>query len=181
MAVLMLCLVSSPAWALEYDNQHVLESLRYVAIIVQDFCILGGIAFILAGLFKMKRYGQMRTMMSHQITLIQPLSKIIIGACLLAIPVATKTLLLAFWGSVNPLAYPDMSSGTEVYIKPVIILIRLIGLFGMIRGIMMFSRVGGQQGQPGMAGKAMLHIIGGMLCLHIINTYYIIKFMLGLS
>lgn len=180
-AILALLMLSSPAWALGYNNQHVLESLRWVAIITQDFCILAGVGFMLGGLFKMKRYGEMRTFMSHQLTLGKPLSMIIVGACLLAIPVAVKTIMLAIYGQVNPLPYPDAGSGSAEVIKPVIILVRLVGLFGLIRGIMLFTRIGGEQGQPGMLGKAMLHIIGGVLCIHIINTYNILKFMLGFT
>lgn len=175
--MLLLCLFTSPAWAV--DGNHLMSSLQQGTIIVQDIAILMGLAFLVGGLFKMKRYGEARTFMSQQVTLAKPLASLIVGTALLCVPVATNTILAAFWGSANPLPFPQLVGPGDMMAKSIIMLVRFIGLLGLIRGIVLFSRVGGEQSQPGTAGKALLHIFGGILCLHVLNTYYLLKYIIS--
>lgn len=173
--MLLLLFFAAPAWAVPTTGTA-MQSIHYLSIIVQDFCIVAGLSLFLAGLFKMKRYGEMRTMMSHHITISQPLGKMIAGVVLLCLPLFVGTISLGLWGQVSPLAYPILSNSqaTEMF-TPIIAMIRLMGVLGIIRGVFLFSRSGGQQAQPGMVGKGVMHILGGLLCLHILNTVDVLR------
>lgn len=176
----LLCSLMTPA--LSYSNDHMMYAIYWGTILAQDVAIAGGLGLMVGAFFRFKRYGEQRTFMSAQMTLARPLAMLIGGVALLATPVTINTLLLAFWGSSSPLAYPVLSdaNSTEA-IQVAIALIRFVGLLGAIRGIFLFTKVGGEQGQPGMVGKATLHIVGGLLCLHILNVYDIIAYILDLD
>ncbi len=178
--VALLSLAASPALA--YSNDHMMYAIYWGTILVQDFSIAAGLCLMIASFFRFKRYGEQRTFMSSQMTIAKPLAMLVGGIALLATPVTVDTLLLAFWGSSSPLAYPVLSdaNSTEA-IEVAIALIRFVGLLGVIRSIVLFTRLGGEQSAPGTAGKACLHMLGGLLCLHVMNVYYIIMYILDLE
>ncbi len=167
-------LLTSPAWAV--NSFHLTQSLMQVAVIAQDFGIIMGLGLFAGGLFKLKRYGEMRTMMSSQMTIAKPLFMMFSGIALICLPVMTATLLQAIWGTSSPLAYPVYSSyDFESLMTPIIVFIRLVGVFGIIRGFILLSRAGNEQGQPGQVGKAILHLVGGIMCVHIIGVSQLIE------
>lgn len=176
----LLCLFAMPALAEgTYSNDHMMYAIYWGTILVQDISIAGGLGLMIGSFFRFKRYGEQRTFMSSQMTLAKPLIMLIGGVALLATPVTVNTLLLAFWGSSSPLSYPVLSDANATEAVEVgIALIRFVGLIGVIRGIFLFTRAGGEQSQPGTIGKATLHLLGGLLCLHIINVWDIIAYIL---
>ncbi len=177
---ILLCFSASPALA--YSNDHMMQGIYWGVILTQDVSIAFGLGLVIASFFRFKRYGEQRTFMSSQMTLAKPLIMLICGVCLLATPVTIDTLLLAFWGSSSPLAYPVLSDANSTEAMQVAIsLIRFVGLMGAIRGIILFSRAGGEQSQPGLIGKGTLHVLGGLLCMHIMNVYYIVAYLLDID
>ncbi|WP_423063615.1 type IV secretion protein IcmC [Candidiatus Paracoxiella cheracis] len=158
-----------------------MNSLGTIAGIVQTVSILMGLSLFMSGLFRLKRYGEMRTFMSHQMTLAGPLLTLIGGICLLSLPLVVRTGLLSFWGTSNPLRYSGPQEGFEQLIPPIIMLVRLLGVGSFIRGIILFSRGGREGSPPGTVGKAMIHIFGGLLCIHILGTVDLVKEILGWS
>lgn len=167
--LIALCAFASPTFA---DSYHLMRSVYYGDIIIQSVAIALGISLFLGALFRLKKYGESRTMMSQQMTLARPLAMMLAGVCLLCLPVMTKTLIMSIWGSTSPLAYPVMSSPeAQDMIMPVIALVRLVGAIGVVRGFMLISRVGGESAQPGTLGKALLHLLGGIMCIQIMSVY----------
>ena len=77
------------------------------------------------------------------------------------------------------LAYPSTGGGFEQYIKPIMMLVRLIGVIAIIRGLVLLSRVGNPQSQPGSTGKALIHIIGGIMAARIGEVISFIKMLIG--
>ncbi len=162
--------ITSPVFAM--DSSHLTEGLGTIATITQDFGVAMGVCLFITCLFKFKRYGEARTMMSYQHTAIKPLVMLFCSVCLMCLPLFMQTMLLALWGSSSPLAYPDfMDANENAMMQPLIQFARLVGIMGVMRGLMLLSRAGGEQGQPGGVGKAVLHIIGGLLCVNIYTVY----------
>lgn len=150
--------------------ENIINNLHHFASILQILSIMGGVALFVAALFEFKRYGEMRTFMSHQMTMARPLSMMLGAIMLLIMPLMIGTLMLAFWGSANPMAYtPTTTSGWAPLIPVIIMFVRVVGVFAFIRGIFLISR-SGQQGQPGQLSKAILHLFGGILCINIVAT-----------
>ncbi len=142
-------------------------SLSYI---VQAAMVMIGICLSATGLFKLKRYGEMRSMMSQQMSIAGPLFHLFSGVILLVFPTFANLVLGMVWSNTNPLHYHGNGSIFSDYLKALILFIRLFGCVSIIRGVVMLSRFGGQQSQPGMLGKALIFIIGGGMALHILGT-----------
>ena len=102
---------------------------------MQAIAIAIGIGLFLGGFFKLKKYGEQRTMMSAQMTMSGPLLMIISGSALLILPTFISTALLALWGNSNPLQYSGDTSGLGAFIPPILMFIRIIGVGSFIRGL----------------------------------------------
>lgn len=172
----LLALTSVATPALAVDSTNLSEGISTLATIVQDIGVLAGVAMFISSLFKFKRYGEMRTFMSQQQTIMKPLAMMLSGVALMCLPMVTQTLLLAVWGYSNPLAFPQLVSAdaTEM-MRPVLELGRLVGVIGIFRGLMLLSKAGGEGSQPGTVGKSILHILGGVMCLNIYSLYEVIS------
>lgn len=169
----LLSVFATPALAI--DSSHLSEGIGTLATIVQDFGVMAGVAMFITSLFKFKRYGEMRTFMSQQQTIMKPLSMMIAGVSLMCLPMVTKTVLLAVWGYPSPLAYPQMiSADAMAMMRPVFQLARLVGVIGIFRGLMLISRAGTENSQPGTVSKSLLHILGGVMCINIYGVYQVL-------
>lgn len=156
--------------------------LNFITIgkILSTVSIAIGLGLFLGGFFMLKRYGETRTFMSYHMTLGGPGMMILAGTMFLILPTTTATFLHAFWGGDwNPMRYSGTSNGWDAYIPVVIIFVRIIGLGSLMRGIMLLSRTGKQGSQPGTIGRALTHMLGGILLLHILGTVQLIKSILG--
>jgi len=156
-----------------------MTSLGSIADIFQAISVGLGLALFMSGIFRLKRYGEARTFMSHQLTLAAPLMSLLGGVCLLCLPFFIQTVLLNFWDTTSPLRYLAPQGSFEQLIPPILMVVRLIGVASFIRGIILFSRTGREGSPPGNVGKALLHLLGGLLCVHILGTMHLIKQILG--
>jgi intracellular multiplication protein IcmC len=161
------------------DLTVLLQNLGVMGDIVQAIAIIMGLGLFMAGIFKLKRYGEMRTMMSHHMTIAAPLLMLTGGIMLLCLPFMLHTALLNFWSINNPTQYSGGSSGWEQIVPVVIVFVRLIGVGAFMRGILLFSRSGGEQAQHGTMAKALLHLLGGILCVNIVGTVRLLEGIFG--
>lgn len=163
--------VSSSSSSSSYS--HYLEtSLSSLANIIEYIAIIMGVGMILSSLFLFKKYGQMRTFMSQQLTMTKPLLTLIGGAALLILPTFIGTAERMVWGQswFSQTMSLDLGTDWTGLLEPVFMLVRLLGVIALIRGILLATKAGGQQSQPGMAGKAAIHFIAGVLCINIDST-----------
>jgi len=149
-----------------------------IAEIIQSIGVMIGVALTVGGIFQLKKYGEMRSMMSHQMTLAGPLMMIVAGSALLSLPTFIRLSLLTFLGQDSPLQLSPGSS-YSADITPFIIFVRVIGVGSFIRGIVLLSGTGHQGGQPGTTGKALTHIFAGILAVHVLGTYELLKNIFG--
>ena len=157
------------------DPKVLLENFEIIQQILRYISYTMGIFFIAIGVFKFKRYGEMRTQMSAQITILSPMMPMIVGILLVRWPDLLALTVGSLYGSSNPLDYHGSVSGYKQYIQPVILLVRIVGAGAIIRGMVLLSRAGGPQSQQGMVGKALIHIFGGALAYNIIKTVNFIR------
>lgn len=153
-------------------SQYLENSLSSLADIVEYIAILMGVSMVLSSLFLFKKYGQMRTFMSQQLTMTKPMLTLIGGAALLILPTFVGTAERMFWGQswyAQSMSL-DVGSDWTGLVKPVFMLVRLLGVLALIRGISLASKASGQQSQPGSGSKAAIHFIAGILCINIDAT-----------
>jgi intracellular multiplication protein IcmC len=115
-----------------------------------------------------------------------PLAKMAIGALLIYLPGTLDTVIYTFWGygSSSVLLswdstpnHPGSSTSTNIplaILNAAAALIRLFGYIALINGFVVLSRVTKQGAPPGQWGKGIMHIIGGVLAINIIETVNVI-------
>lgn len=156
------------------------SNFNIIAEIMTSISLLMGVGFTLGGIFQLKKHAEQRSMMaSHSIA--GPIMLLVSGAILCILPAFMGSILLAFWGTSSPLSYSGGPSGYNVLIPPILIFIRIIGVGAFIRGVVLLSKTGGQQSQPGTLGKALVHLLAGVLLVHILGTIDLLKSILGIS
>jgi intracellular multiplication protein IcmC len=164
------------------NAQKIVDNILHVASIIQIFCIIAGLGMFIGSIFQFKRYGEMRTFMSHQTSIARPLALMIASLMLLMMPMMLGTFLLAFFGDPNPMAYQNTShAGWGAYLPVIIILIQVIGVTSFVRGIFLISRSGsqGQQGGGGLS-KAIIHLFAGVLAVNVVGTVSLFRSIFGL-
>jgi len=62
----------------------------------------------------------------------------------------------------------------------VIKVMQVIGVIAVIRGLLFLSKAG-NQGQPGMAGRGITHLIAGILAINIYGTWQVLENSLGFA
>ena len=183
-------MASLPAWA---DNGSgtignlpdiLIANLNIIADIMQTLAILIGLTLFVGGMFQLKRYGEMRTMMSSQMSIAGPLMTLISGVAMLCAPLMIGTALVSFWGvgGANDLPYyGDDPVGWTQYIQPVLMLVRIVGVYALMRGFVMAAKTGSGHAPPGTIGKCLVHIFAGILCVHIVGTIQLIGSIIGID
>jgi intracellular multiplication protein IcmC len=143
-----------------------------------------GVWFITDAIFRLKKYGQQRTMMSTHASMAKPVILLILGLALLYFPSFVTVSIQSIWvnsTSSSVLRYPVEPSTWNAFVYPLIDIIRLFGLIAIVRGIIILTRLAGESVQPGSAGKGLMHIIAGTLAVNIVGTIDIIKATFGIG
>lgn len=164
------------------DASVLTQNFLIISDVLESVSVLLGVGLTFGGLMQLKKHGEQRSMMSSQHGLAGPLMMLVCGAMLLILPKFLGAVLIGFWGSQNDMCYDCGGGGTyEGMIQAIIILVRVIGVGSFIRGVFLLSRMGGQHSQPGHTGKALMHILAGVLCIHIVNTIQLLKELLNVT
>lgn len=183
-AILLAVIIPIPAFA-EVNIAQMLENIEQqipaLTALLTGFCYVGGFFMILSALFQLRKYGEMRTMMAGSAELKGPIIHIIIGACIVQLPVVLQIMTETTFGTKNPLAY-EASGDTswDELASTIIIIVQFVGAIAMARGLFLLNKLGGGQAQPGTFSKAIIHIIGGTLCFNAYATAQILFTTLGI-
>ncbi len=181
-------LISAPALADGSDIGNLpdilMQNLGIVADIMQTLAILIGLALFIGGVFQLKRYGETRSMMSSQASMMGPLMAMLSGVAMLCSPLFMGTVLVSFWGTggISDLPYDTSAeTGWSQYIEPVLMMVRLVGVYAFMRGFVMSSKTGSGHAPPGTTGKIFAYLFGGILCIHIMGTMQLFGSILGFN
>ncbi len=184
LGIISLLLLPISAMAASAPNPSTIEmNIDILTSITQMVAVIMGIGMILTGIFKLKQYGEMRSMMSQQHSIGASVAMLMAGVMLLSLPTFLGTFLHSFWGDANPLPFPTSSNqGLNSMIPAIIKFIRLFGVISFIRGIVLVSKLGQpHSAQPGTLGKALTHLMGGLLCVNIQETINLAHSILGFT
>ncbi|MEO8401544.1 MAG: hypothetical protein ABI597_07085 [Gammaproteobacteria bacterium] len=183
-AILTSCFLTSSAFALSFslnstpDLSAMLislsEAIPDLMRLVTALAYVMGFFFIIKGVMELKHFGESRSMMSQEHSIMKPLSFLGVGAMLLYLPASVQTGLSTFWTDATPYAYVSQATDTwSELTNAVFMMVQLIGTIAFIRGLIILTHVGGGHGgQPGTFAKALAYIISGILC---INLYQFLQ------
>lgn len=187
LTLIILCsALSGCAGAIFPDVQQMLtnfaKSIPSIWRMVTGMAYLFGMAFIMRGVYQFKVYGESKGMMSSGASLKVPITYMIVGAALMFLP-STKAILLSTVYSYSepmPLSYTASSALISPQIIQILMqIVQLVGLISFVRGWFYLAQ-GQQQGQS-QFGKAMTHIIGGLLAINIEGTREILQATFGIG
>lgn len=162
------------------SSAHMIDTLMQFSTIVQTVAIGVGLCLVVSGFYKLKKYGESRTFMSQQLSIWGPLVKIIAGVLLMAFPTVLATVVNMLWSTSSPVKYVDSGNPWDGVIRVILTLVRLIGVVAIFRSVMLFSKSGSSNGQTGLIGKGMVHLLGGLFCIHIYGAYQALKSWIGI-
>lgn len=189
LVVAFFILLSTAAYADTYVDINAMmttlqKNLPYIVRLIVAMSYVTGIWFIFSALYHLKLYGDARTMMPANSSFAGPLLRIVFGVLLLLFPRFVMISVYSLWGTNSIIEYPEWSSTLEPW-KPaldgVIALIRVLGYVAFLKGFVMLSKATNKnsQQQPGMHGKGVLHLLGGVLAINIVGTINIVKHSFG--
>jgi len=154
------------------------KSLPAVIQLVVAIAYVMGLTFIFTAVHELRVYGQARTMIPTETSLAAPLGRMAIGALLLFLPGMIDVSVYTLWNHsvYNVQAYfqPGSEDWANQVFDSVIALVRVFGYISIVHGLAMLSRVVKRGAAPGQFGKGMIHIIGGVLGVNIVETTQII-------
>lgn len=161
-------------------------SMSYNALwqLATAFSYVLGFGLAFKAIYYLRVYGEARTMMTSQGNLKTPFMYLLISSFLIFLPTIYHVLLMTAFGttSTSPIDYSNVPAGmSPMFIKAFYGAIQLIGLFTFIRGWIMMIRVADQNNQPGTFGKAIMHVLGGLLAINVIGTKDVIFSSFGIS
>ena len=152
------------------------DTFRTLSSMSSDASIIIGVFLFVGGIYHLKRYGEMRTMMSTQMTFSKPMAPLICGILLIAFPSALGTIMRAVWGTgwSSPLAY-TVTGDYDVMVPALLSMVRLIGVISFIRAFVSLSNSVGAHTQPGGKTKVIVLILAGLLCVNVTGTLHLIN------
>ena len=141
-----------------------------------------GLFFAFRSFFEFKIYGEMRVMMSYSTNIMKPLSTLIVAIILLFWPDMLHHSLMTFFSHPRPYA-PGRSGFDPGSIYAMIgNIVQIIGFIAFIRGWVILARAAHQGGQqPGIIGKGISHIVGGVFAINIFQTWRIVQATFGFT
>lgn len=150
--------------------------------LVTGFSYVAGFFLVVRGLLELKKLGEQRTMMSGEQSITGPLIYIFIGTVLIYIPSSVRIGLGTLWnGAVAPYAWQTSAIDSWSLLSSSIFgIVQLIGIISFIRGMLLLLQLGGHA-QPGVFGKAMAHIIAGILCINLYAFLQLISNTFGIG
>jgi intracellular multiplication protein IcmC len=151
--------------------------------LITALAYLMGIAFIFRGIYQLKVYGDLRTMMSVQTNFRATMMVFFAGTALLYAPTAFQDMMLSTFATTDvkdPMSYvPAHDLSTLLASKAVLLFVQLIGTISFIKGWVSLTHVSNPNGRSTM-GKAVTHIVAGLLAVNIEGTKEILQASLGL-
>ncbi|MCW5590368.1 MAG: hypothetical protein KIT27_11995 [Legionellales bacterium] len=180
-----MALISPSDWpTLQGMLSSIVSNIPDITILISAFSYISGLFFCLRATYALKEYGELRTMMSSQTSLIKPITLYVVGALLLYFPTTYHYAIETFFGQANPTPYEYQSTNYASWdgiISVVIQILEIIGIIAFMRGLFMLSALGGHQSPHGTIGKAFTHIVGGILSMNIVGFSHAIEGTLGIT
>ncbi|WP_342220705.1 hypothetical protein [Rickettsiella endosymbiont of Miltochrista miniata] len=151
--------------------------------LITALAYLMGIAFIFRGVYQLKVYGDLRTMMSVQTNFKATMMVFFAGTALLYAPTAFKSMMLSTFATTDvtdPMGYGQVHNlSTLLASHAVLLFVQLIGTISFIKGWVSLTHVSNPNGRSSM-GKAVTHIVAGLLAINIEGTKEILKASFGM-
>jgi intracellular multiplication protein IcmC len=150
---------------------HLSNSYPNITKLIYGAAYLMGLIFMIRAVYMLKVYGEQRSMMSTQTNLRGPITLIVVAAVLMWLPSGLHMMIMTAFGHEYVLQYQTSPSNPlgQAGMYALVYLIQIVGLISFIRGwVYLAQGASGGQGQH-TTGKALTHIIGGLLAINVVE------------
>lgn len=159
------------------------QSLGSMWKLVTAGAYLCGVAFTAIGVFHLKAYGELRTMMATQTNIKRPITLFIVAGVFMYLPEAAHVLMMSSFGyssPLSPIGYtgPSFAGLSQQAMVAMVAVVQFVGLIAFVRGWYIIAK-STQPGSQSTMGKGFTHIIGGLLAINIVGTQQVISLTLG--
>lgn len=187
--------------AVAADIHTVLRNLRRIinpfTALLCVISFVAGVIFIFKALIKIKRAGTIGQQSLQPGELLTPIVAFIVGAVLLYIPTSTEVLTnslfdtgRSIFGSGSTIDYSQVGTGASLLgygssgslavqwadlANTLVLYIQFFGFFSFVRGWFLVAKAGSQGGGQGSVTKGVVHIIGGIIAINIIDAFHIVR------
>ena len=148
-------------------------------------CYLMGLSFMVAAVWRLKKFGHRTAFMHTETGLVAPLVLFLMGALLLYTPglfeIFNYTLFQqSQFQNITDWELQHTGGSWASVLMPMLQLIQVIGLISFVRGWLLLSRATNTHSQPGNASKGIIHVVAGILGMNITRTIDLISNSLGI-
>ncbi|KAF5271536.1 hypothetical protein FQR65_LT05156 [Abscondita terminalis] len=162
---------------------HMTDQFPNIYRLITALAYLMGIAFIFRGVYQLKVYGDLRTMMSVQTNFKATMMVFFAGTALLYAPTAFNSMMLSTFATTDvkdPMSYmPVHNMSTLLASRAVLLFVQLIGTISFIKGWVSLTHTSNPNGRSSV-GKAVTHIVAGLLAVNIEGTKEILQASFGM-
>jgi intracellular multiplication protein IcmC len=158
------------------------KSFPWLAYMVSGFAYLFGFSIVIKAIWDLKKY-TLGVSMTAQNDLRPTVVHLAIGALLIFLPSTLQSLLATVYGTDAITGYTPIGGGTSWQIAQdtLIIFVQFVGLVAVVRGLLHLHKAAHGQSQQNGFAKGIIHLVGGVLSLNIIQTKDILYSTLGLT
>lgn len=153
---------------------NIAETLPPVLAMVSAASYLIGITLIMKGIFKLKEFGEARTMMSSHLSAMPSIITMCVGGFLIFFPTSIEIGLQTMFAYSSPLSYSNQETASQELVDAIVMIMQIIGSIAFIRGMMLIKSSTGQGAQPGSFSKGITFVIAGILAINIYGTWEVL-------
>ncbi|MBS0290780.1 MAG: hypothetical protein JSS07_12195 [Proteobacteria bacterium] len=181
--------ISSASFSLDTALTNLSNAFSSIEHLIVAITYVIGLSLIIRGVMMYRIFANQTFGSAQRGELAGPMVHLFIGALLLYLPSTLTTSLTTVFATPdigqasNLIGYTTLS-GTEKWQKLTNVVVEymiLIGLIAFIRGWVILSKMGHSGSQPGSIGKGLIHVIGGILLINIVDTVNILGCTFGFT
>lgn len=153
------------------------DNLNTVTRFVTAAAYVFGAMMMVAAVHELRIFGVMRGMMPITASAAAPVGKLFISIGLMCVPSITLSFVQTLWGSDTNSIQAYFTGSTDIWqpvMDTVALIIRLFGFMAVVQGFSMMAKSAKQGAAPGMIGKGIMHLVGGILGVNIVGTVNVV-------
>lgn len=163
------------------------NAFESIQALVYSLSYVIGLFFFMKGLMGFRSLANQTLASAQRGEVMGPAVHIFIGCLLVYVPSTETTSLATVFGTSSIssasqlIGYQSISAVQQWQdIADVIVkYTKLVGLIAFIRGWIILSKMGSSNAQPGSVGKGLIHVIGGVLLINIVDTFNLLACTMG--
>jgi intracellular multiplication protein IcmC len=172
--------VELPSGGIQAMLQNLADNCEPLIRLAVASAYLMGLGCIVSAMYKLRAYGEVRTMMPSNAQMAGPALKFMVGILLLFLPTVINISVYSLWHD-HILEYPGGSDWSASIEAAIFTVIKLFGVIAVVRGLVLMARSSSQGAQPGILTKGLVHLVGGIMAINIWGTLIAIGATLGIK